>query len=117
MNIFNFQPSDNFQYIFYISFFIFLLVLWTFFYDFYTKKTQNKFLKKAMNWKIKHIKRTFPLIWAILILSRIEWIFFLSMKFLWIIWFIALFIYSFILFKKINKEYLWKLKNKKRFWT
>jgi len=116
-NLFTFNPSTDFSYTFHILSLIIAMIAFTYAYDFYIKKSTNKFLKKAMKWKTTHLRWTFPLIAIIMLISRVNWIPVLNMKFLWIAWTIVLVWYIFILYRKIDKDYKSKLKNKERFWT
>lgn len=116
-NLFKIHPSTDFSYTFHIIVILIAIVIATYAYDFYAKNSNDKYLKKAMKWRMTHFRWTFPLIAVVMLISRIEWIPILNMKFWWIIWAIAFIIYSVITCKRIKKEYNSKLKNKERFGT
>ena len=105
-NLFEIHPSTDFSYSYIIFWFLVWLVIFSFVFDFIAKNQSNKFLKKAMKWQMWQIRWTFPLVWMFLLIMRLEWIPFLSMKFLFVLYFLIFFIYVIYLFFQIKKAYL-----------
>ena len=114
-NLFKLHPSTDFSYSYIIFWFLIWLVIFSFIFDFIAKNQSNKFLKKAMKWQMWHIRWTFPLVWAFLLIMRLEWVPFLSMKFLFVLYFILFFVYIVFLFLWIRKKYLKKLEKQKMY--
>ena len=115
-NLFNTHPSTEFTYTPYIILFILLLFFWSYLVDFYIKKNEqtNKLLYKATRWNYWIYRWVFTSSALLMLISRLEWLPYMSMKFLWILYLLIFIWYSRFLYKKISKNYSWRLKNKVR---
>lgn len=114
-NLFTLHPSTYFSYAWIIFWFLIFLVIFSIVFDFLAKKQSNKFLKKAMKWKMWQIRWTFPLVWWFLLIARLEAIPFLNMKFLFILYFLTLIWYSIYLVCDIRKAYLKRLEKQEKY--
>lgn len=114
-NLFKLNPSTDFSYSYIIFWFLIWLVVFSFIFDLIAKNQSNKFLKKAMRWQMWQIRWTFPLVWAFLLIMRLEWVPFLSMKFLFVLYFIVFAVYIISLFFWIKKSYLKRVEKQKKY--
>lgn len=114
-NLFKMNPSTDFSYAWIIFWFLIWLVIFSIIFDFIAKNQSNKFLKKAMRWQMWQIRWTFPLVWAFLLICRIEWIPFLNMKFLFVLYFISFITYVIYLACDIKKQYLKRVSKQERY--
>ena len=104
-NLFDLNPSTDFSYAWIIFWILIGMILFAAIFDFISKNQSNKFLKKALRSRMWHIRWTFPLVWIFLLIMRIEWIPFLNMKFLFIVFFLAFLIHFVCTFFAIKKDY------------
>jgi len=114
-NLFSLSPSTDFSYSYIIFWFLVWLVIFAFIFDFIAKNQSNKFLKKAMRWQMWHIRWTFPIVWAFLLIMRLEWIPFLSMKILFVVYFVLFLVYLFSVFFWISNSYSKRLKKQEKY--
>jgi low temperature requirement protein LtrA len=114
-NLFALNPSTDFSYSYIIFWFLIWLVIFASVFDLIAKNQSNKFLKKAMKWQMWQIRWTFPLVWAFLLICRLEWIPFLSMKFLFVLYFLIFVVYLFSLIFSIKNAYLKRLEKQEKY--
>jgi uncharacterized protein YneF (UPF0154 family) len=114
-NLFYLSPWTGFSYSYIIFWFLVWLVIFAFIFDFIAKNQSNKFLKKAMRWQMWHIRWTFPIVWAFLLIMRLEWIPFLSMKILFVVYFVLFLVYLFSVFFWISNSYSKRLKKQEKY--
>ena len=115
-NIFKLHPSTDFSYAIHIFIFICILFVWSYVFDFYVDKMKesNKYLYKALKWNSWIYRWWFTSIAIVMLISRLEWIIILNMKFWWIIYWIVFLWYTIALIKRVNKNYKSRLKNKNK---
>lgn len=114
-NLFKLQPSTDFSYSYLVFWFLIFLVVFSFVFDYIAKHQENKFLRKAMKWEMAHVRWTLPLVWAFLLVSRLEWIPFFNMKFLLIIYLFVVIWHFVYLYFDIKKQYLKKLEKQEKY--
>jgi len=114
-NLFILAPSTDFSYAWIVFWFLVWLVAFSFIFDFIAKNQSNKFLKKAMKWRMWQIRWTFPLVWTFLLISRLEWIWFFNMKILLVLYFLVFIWYSIYLACDIKKSYLKRLEKQQKY--
>lgn len=114
-NLFSISPSTDFSYSYLVFGFLLWLIIFSIIFEIVAKNQPDKFLKKAMRWSMWNIRWTFPAVWWLLLISRLEWIPFLNMKFLLIVYLLVFIVYAVFLFFWIKKEYFKRLKNQEKY--
>lgn len=112
-NLFKIHPSTDFSYATPIFIFVVILFVWTYIFDFYVKWLieNNKLLHKALKGNMRIYRWVFTSIALVMLISRLEGIPILSMKFLWIVYVIVFIWYTVLLVRRVKKNYWWRLKN------
>ncbi len=115
-NLFKLNPSTDFSYSSYIFVFVIFLFIWSYVFDYYVKTlaVNNKLLHKSLRGNMWIYRWVFTSSALVMLISRLESIPILSMKFLWIVYWFSFTCYSVFLIKRVKKNYLGRAKNKER---
>lgn len=115
--LFSFYVTTEFLYAPYVFACVVLLFILTYVYDLLVKQQEdsNKLLFKAMKWKVWYYRWGFTTVALIMLVSRLEWIPILNMRFWWIIYWLGFIVYSFYFIEWINQNYKSRIKNKEKF--